>query len=281
MRLVAERARARGRHGPRSCLAWGGETTFGEVQRHRPVQHVLSSDQSGGSRRCPWEARERDSLVIFPRPGERSQRLTVRVAIGTGDQAVLVLSPAFPSDPEMHPGRVQQAPQRASRVPARSSLLVLQHARRVARPPPQDVAAARPPRCLSLSTSLPLPGPRPRQPWARGHPYEPLSVMPTPCLRVCLRSIAQRALRVVTVSWYRSPSVSCHARATNQLDDRGEREDAEQKKRPAAAPWPARKRTALSSFPVGSSLTEASWYVSRTEPVMRRSACHHGLPDRP
>src|SRR5208337_3151816 len=66
-------------------------------------------------------------------------------------------------------------------------------------PCPQDVAADRPARCLTPSTDLPCPGPRPRQPWARGRPYEPVSVRPTPCLRARLQSISHRARSACTV----------------------------------------------------------------------------------
>jgi len=50
--------------------------------------------------------------------------VSVRVEIGTGDHAVLVLSPGFPSDPEMTGAGSGSAAVRAQACPAPSSLLV-------------------------------------------------------------------------------------------------------------------------------------------------------------
>ena|SRR5271157_1279840 len=171
-------------------------------------------------------------LAIFPLPIEDRQEVTVRVWIGA-------VARSSPSPPRPSRATLRRPPQggrnaavRARGCPAPSSLLVLQDARRGARPRPQDMAAARPPRYLCLSTSLPGPGPRPRQPWARDQPYEWLYVTPTPCLRAGLPPIAHRALRVLTVMLVLvAICVSCHARNTHQLNDRGEREDAEQNKK--------------------------------------------------
>jgi len=64
--------------------------------------------------------------------------------------------------------------------------------------------------------------------YARDQLYDLLGVRPTPSLQAHLPSIAHRALRVLTVMLV---LVAICLLATHQLNDRGEREDAEQKKR--------------------------------------------------
>ena len=49
----------------------------------------------GAAKRGEWA---RDFLVILPRRGEHRQRVTLRVEIGTGDQAEPVVTIGFPSD---------------------------------------------------------------------------------------------------------------------------------------------------------------------------------------
>ena len=60
--------------------------------------------------------------------------------------------------------------------------------------------------------------------------------------------------------------MSCHARTTDQLNDRtivARVKDAEQKKRPAAAPWQARGRNRHVISPRRLIADRGSWYVSR------------------
>ena len=104
-----------------------------------------------------------------------------------------VTTTSFPSDPETG---ARSAAARAQACPAPSSLLVLQDARRGARPRPQDVVAACPTSspqrvhepAMTEPTAAPIVGTR--------SPYELLSVTPTLCLRAGLPSLAHRALRV-------------------------------------------------------------------------------------
>src|SRR5271157_1053263 len=122
MRLVIERARARGRHGPKSDRARGARP--GSTPSHGPARAL--EPPTSWLTTVPREARKRDLLVIVPRPGEHRQRVTVRVGIGTGDQAALARSAGFPSDPELAlAGCAKRRGACSQPCPAPNSLLVL------------------------------------------------------------------------------------------------------------------------------------------------------------
>ena len=94
-RLVTERARSRGRHGPRSCLARGSETASGEVRHRRTVQHVLWSGQPRGSRRCAGRRGHGTALSSFR--GRVSADRGSRCVSGSGPVARSSPSSRWPS----------------------------------------------------------------------------------------------------------------------------------------------------------------------------------------
>jgi hypothetical protein len=63
--------------------------------RAHDVLWMASLAARGAAKRGEWT---RDFLVILPRRGERRQKVTLRVDIGTGDQAEPVVTIGFPSD---------------------------------------------------------------------------------------------------------------------------------------------------------------------------------------
>jgi len=115
MRLVTERAWARGRPGPRSRLA-GRETPLGEVQRHRIADDVFGSGQPRGSRRCPGR---RGS-------GTSSSSFRGRVSTGRGSARV---SRSGPETRSCSPSvRVSQATLKLPSLRARSAAVALEGA---------------------------------------------------------------------------------------------------------------------------------------------------------
>ena len=130
---------------------------------------------------APWPPRNRNGLVIFPRSDEGSRRATLRVR----PELVAKPSPSSPWAPRATPEAARAGCTSAPRcqlagAPPRTRRSFFHGARGGARHGLQDVAAARPTQCVSPSTSLPRPGPRPRQPWARDQPYGALSLRATP-----------------------------------------------------------------------------------------------------
>jgi hypothetical protein len=63
--------------------------------RAHDVLFMASLAARGAAKQGEWR---RDFLVILPRRGERRQKVTLRVDIGTGDQAEPVVTIGFPSD---------------------------------------------------------------------------------------------------------------------------------------------------------------------------------------
>ena len=200
---AAHAARYRARAGARprwpqvlSCAR--GETTSGAVQRERPVQDVLWSGPPRGSRRFPRRRGRGTAASSFGDPVSADRRSSVRVGIRTREQAVLVLSPGFPSDPEMAlAGCAKRRGARLEACSARSIAAGWQDARRGARSRPQDVATAGPP---SLSEPV----------------HEPAMAWPTAAPTVGTRSALRAALRPANSLPSRSPSIdrtSCAPRA--------------------------------------------------------------------
>jgi len=200
------------------CRTWDSESSASSQSAPRARQtwaHALSCFRAGltptrGRTRVlewptsrlttvPWPARKQDRLVIF----------SYRVSAGSRSPCVSESGPATqPSlssawalrvtcDPLLRARLVPRRKPRGRRAP--SSAARRQEARRRAAPRLQDQPLLSHVRYLIPSTSLPSPGPRPCQPWARDQPYERLAVRSTLCRRARLSSTAERALRVLTV----------------------------------------------------------------------------------
>jgi len=135
---------------------------------------------------APWPARNRNCLVIFARSDEGSRRVTLRVRTEPVAKPSPSSSWAPRATPETARAGCTSAPRSPSRgCPAPNSPLVLpRRSGRCSSWSSRRVAAARPTQCVSPSTTLPRPGPRPRQPWAQDQPYGALSLRPTPAFEL-------------------------------------------------------------------------------------------------